>query len=77
MRNDIKTFIETDLLSGRQIDEGENLLLSGLVDSFGIMRLVAFIESHFGFKVPAGDVKLANFATLEAIVGYVAARTVQ
>ena len=77
MLNDIKSFIETSLLSGRPIDSGENLLLSGLVDSLGVMRLVAFIESHFGFKVPAGDVKLANFETLEAIVGYVSARTAQ
>ena len=77
MLNDIKSFIETDLLSGRRIESGENLLLSGLVDSLGVMRLVAFIESRFGFKVPAGDVKLANFETLEAIVGYVAARTTQ
>ncbi len=77
MLNDIKSFIETDLLSGRRIESGENLLLSGLVDSLGVMRLVAFIESRFGFKVPAGDVKLANFETLEAIVGYVAARTAQ
>ena len=77
MLNDIKSFIETDLLSGRRIDPGENLLLSGLVDSLGMMRLVAFIESHFGFKVPAGDVKLANFATLEAIADYVTARTEQ
>ncbi len=77
MLNDIKSFIETDLLSGRGIESGENLLLSGLVDSLGVMRLVAFIESRFGFKVPAGDVKLANFETLEAIVGYVAARTAQ
>ncbi len=77
MLNDIKGFIETDLLSGRPIDSRENLLLSGLVDSLGIMRLVSYIEAHYGFKIPAGDVKLANFKTLEAIVDYVAARSAQ
>ena len=75
--NDIQSFIETDLLSGRRIDPGEELLLSGLVDSLGVMRLVAYIESHFGLKIPAGDVKLANFETLEAIAAYVSARAAQ
>ena len=75
--NDIQRFIETDLLSGRRIDPGEELLLSGLVDSLGVMRLVAFIESQFGFKIPAGDVKLANFETLESIATYVSGRAAQ
>ncbi len=74
MLDTIKSFIETELLSGREIDSGENLLLSGLVDSLGVMRLVAFIEVKFGLKVPAADIKLVNFATLDAIVAYVGAR---
>ncbi|MDJ0951644.1 MAG: acyl carrier protein [Alphaproteobacteria bacterium] len=77
MLDTIKSFIETELLSGREIDSGENLLLSGLVDSLGVMRLVAFIEVKFGLKVPAADIKLVNFATLDAIVAYVGARAEQ
>ena len=70
----LKRFVEGELLSGREVSNDENLLLSGLVDSLGVMRLVAFIEKSFEFKVPAGDVKLANFQSLEAVAAYVADR---
>ncbi len=75
VRTTIQGFIQDQLLSGRQVEGGEDLLLSGLVDSLGVMRLVSFLESSFGFKVPAQDVKLANFATLDAIVTYAEARS--
>ena len=73
----IKRFIETQLVAGRKIADSEDLLLSGLVDSLGVMRLVAFIETNFGFKVPARDIKLANFSTLDAIVAYVETKAVR
>ena len=71
MHETIRTFIQSDLLSGRPVTNDEPLLLSGLVDSLGVMRLVAFLEKSFGFRVPAGDLKLSNFGTLDAIVAYV------
>ncbi len=73
----IQDFIENKLLSSRGITDSEDLLLSGLVDSLGVMRLVAFIEATFGFKVPARDIKLAHFSNLNAIVAYVEARAAQ
>jgi acyl carrier protein len=72
----LKDFVESELLSGRMVETNENLLLSGLVDSLGVMRLVGFIEKSYGFKVPAADVKLSNFQTLDAIAAYVASRSV-
>ena len=74
VRKTIEGFIQDQLLSGRRVEGGEDLLLSGLVDSLGVMRLVSFLESSFSFKVPAQDVKLTNFATLDAIVTYVEGR---
>lgn len=71
----IQTFVERELLSGRTVGPDDDLLLSGLVDSLGVMRLVAFIEQTFGFKVHAREVKLANFATLSSIVAYVETRS--
>ncbi len=77
MRPTLREFIESKLLAGRQIGDSEDLLLSGLVDSLGVMRLVSFIETTFGFKVPAPDIKLANFSTVDAIVAYVEKRAAQ
>lgn len=75
MIEEITKFVESDLLSGRTIGADDDLLLSGLVDSLGVMRLVSFIESTFGLQVPASDLKLKNFQTISAIVTYLEART--
>lgn len=70
----IRGFVENDLLSGRKVADDEGLLLSGLVDSLGVMRLVSFIESSFDIKVPSSDLRLENFANLAAISAYVVGR---
>jgi len=48
----------------------DDLLEDGLVDSLGIMRLLAYIETEFGFAVPAQDVTVETFMSVEAIVAY-------
>lgn len=70
MRQAISEFIETELLSGKKLEADEELLLSGLVDSLGVMKLVSFIDKELGVRVPHADIKLRNFATIDAIVSY-------
>lgn len=70
----VKTFVEETLLGGRPVEMDENLLLSGLVDSLGVMSLVTFIEEEYGFQIPFDDVVIENFMSLEAIEAYVARR---
>ena len=50
----------------------DDLLEDGLVDSLGIMRLIAYIESEFGFSVPAQDVTVETFMSVETIAAYLA-----
>jgi acyl carrier protein len=75
MRETIRRFIQRELLSDRRVEDDEQLLVGGAIDSLGVMRLVAFIEASFGIRVPAGDIRLPNFATLDAIAVYVERRT--
>ncbi len=63
-------YIQTSLLGGKQITADENLLLSGLVDSLGVMSLVLFIETSLDKPIPMEDVILENFASVDAIVAY-------
>ena len=44
--------------------------MSGLVDSIGVMRLVAFIEEESGVKVPPEDVVIEHFENIFAIANY-------
>lgn len=49
----------------------DDLLNSGLIDSLGIMRLIAFIENEFGMKIPPQDMVIENFMSVEAIATYI------
>ncbi len=70
MKQTIRDFIETDLLSGQKLEDDQELLLSGMVDSLGVMKLVSFIDKDLGIRVPHSDIKLRNFATIDAIANY-------
>ena len=69
----LKDYICNTLLEGREIASDENLLLSGLLDSLGVMSLVSFIETQFEMTVPFDDVVIENFATLGAMTDYIRA----
>ena len=70
-------FIAQDLLRGRpdvSIDAGDDILGSGLVDSLGVMRIVAFIEKRYEVKVPPEDVRIEHFLSVNHIVSYLETR---
>ncbi len=74
MKEQIRNFIVTELLSGQQIGDDEDLLISGLVDSLGVMRLVTYIEDQFAAAIPPEDVTIENFGTISTIGDYVERR---
>lgn len=77
---EITKFIANELLGGADaasVDADENLLMSGQVDSVGMMRLVAFIEEVFGTAVPPEDFTIENFKSINTIAAYVHSRKVE
>jgi acyl carrier protein len=70
VKKHLQDFIEGELLSGRTVTSDEDLLVSELLDSLAVMRLVAFIRKTLGISVPARDVTLANFSTIDAMAAY-------
>jgi acyl carrier protein len=76
-RTVLKRFIETELLAGAggSLDYSDDLLLSGLVNSLGVMRLVSFTQEQFGVSIPAEDVIIEHFQTIDAIARYVETRS--
>jgi acyl carrier protein len=73
----IKHYIRSELMADKQdapLEDEENLIDAGIVDSLGIFLLIAFIENEFAIKVQPEDVVLENFATISAISKLVTAR---
>ena len=72
----IRKFIQIEIMDDAtaQIHEDEDLVLSQVLDSLGIMRLVAHIEETLGIRIPQEEVTLENFSSLRAIAAYLACR---
>ena len=71
----ILEFLHNDLLGGSvEVFSDTDLLKTGLIDSLGIMRLVAFLENEFKTTIPAQDLTLENFSSVKTIVAYLESR---
>ena len=68
---DVGAFISKRFLNGREISTDEDLLLTGQIDSLGIVVLVAHLEEMTGARIPPQDITLENFATISSIADYV------
>ena len=77
MKTEILNFIQNELSDDEDINELDfhsELLLDGIVDSMGIMRLVGFIEEKMNLKIPAEHIIIENFRTINHIDAYTMAR---
>lgn len=68
----LKDYIKDEFLRNpnAQLDENEDLIGTGILDSLGILRLVAYIEDTFGIEVPDEEVIYENFHSLTAMESY-------
>jgi acyl carrier protein len=55
----------------RPLADTEPLLESGIIDSLGILDVVAFIEAEFKFTVDDEELTPENFRTITNMCGYV------
>ncbi|HSP26379.1 MAG TPA: acyl carrier protein [Saliniramus sp.] len=74
----VRDFIIENFLFGddsRAIDAATSLIENDLVDSTGILELVAFVEERFGISVADNEIVPDNFDSLARITAYVSAKT--
>ncbi len=72
--NILLEYIKQELLRGRKADlkAGDDLLSNGIIDSLGILQMVAFIEERFHIQVPDEDVVFENFQSVKVLSDYLA-----
>ena len=56
------------------LTDDEELLASGRIDSFGLVRLVSFIGGEFAVTVPTEHLVVENFRSVMAIDDYLGRR---
>jgi|GEM_PF-180270 len=70
----VRKFIEENFLfreDRAHIGESESLIEAGLIDSTGVLELVAFLESEFGLRMADAEIVPENLDSIQAIVAYV------
>lgn len=73
----LRKFIAENFLYMRpdfELSDDDSLLETGIVDSMGVMEVLAFLDEEFGVEVPDDDVTEENLGTVSSIVEYVARR---
>jgi acyl carrier protein len=71
---EVEQFIVSELTQGRGIsavDADDNLLAKGIIDSHGVMELVAFLEERYGIAVGDEDLTPENFESVTLIDQFV------
>lgn len=52
-------------------DDASSFLDRGVIDSTGVLELVAFVEGEYGITVADDEIVPANFDTINALAGFV------
>jgi len=65
-------FIKNEIMhnSKANLDPDTDLLGAGILDSLGVLQLVAFIEKSFHISVPDEDVMYDNFMSINTLINY-------
>lgn len=76
LKHQIREFMRGDLLlnGDAEVGDEENLLVSGVLDSLALMRLVMHLEDLHDIEIPPRDITLEHFASLATMSDYLTRR---
>ena len=73
----LRLYVDENCLYMRRgvvVGDDESLLTRGVIDSLGVVELVAFVEERWNISVDAAEIVEANFGTFNAITRFVLGR---
>lgn len=77
LKKEIRGFVERRLAAREgtaTVADDESLVDRGVVDSLGILQLVAFLEEKFGIRVGDEEISQENFRSIDAISKFVTSK---
>jgi acyl carrier protein len=73
--SELADFIDREVSSGDETVLPEtDLVMTGLVDSLGIILVVEWLERRLDIRIDPGDVVLEHFESVDAMVTYLRSR---
>lgn len=72
LQDDLLAMINREVSLDPTVEVGADtdLLLTNLVDSLGVVEIVAWLEDRLGVQIDPVDVVLENFQTVEAMIAF-------
>jgi acyl carrier protein len=73
IRTKIKEYIQSNFVfeENGELREDQSLLKTGIVDSTGILELIAYVEEEFNVHFQDGELVADNFDTIERVTACV------
>jgi len=74
LKGKLKDFIMTEVNPDRNLEglaDDEPLLESGIIDSLGVLKILAFLDEEFGIDLSADQIKLEKFRDITSICALV------
>jgi len=69
-KGQIRTYLER-VIQNAEIKDDDDIFENGFVNSLFAVELVAFTENTFDIEVEDEDLDLANFNSIDALVGFI------
>ena len=76
-KSEIRQFIVENFMFGQpsaNFADDASFLENGIIDSTGVLELVAFVERQYGISVADEDLVPANLDSVDNLVGYITRR---
>jgi acyl carrier protein len=74
MKEEIRQYILSEFLPGEKasnLRDDTPLRTSGILDSVATLRLVSFVEEHYGIEIEAHEASVENFDNIDSIVSFI------
>jgi acyl carrier protein len=73
VRERLRQFVIQNFLFGRQngLNDDDSFLENGIIDSTGVLELVAFLEETYGFRVENDELTTEHFDSINKVSAYV------
>jgi acyl carrier protein len=74
VKDKLKEFILTEVnpdLHLDHLDDDEPLIESGIIDSLGMLKILAFLDETFGVDLSSGEINPAHFKDVRTICAIV------
>ena len=73
MRDELRRFITNNFLFGAedsQFSDDESFLERGLIDSTGVLELVAFVEEQYGIRFQDDEITPENLDSINRLIQF-------